>query len=426
MPNAPLHNPSQELERRVAILEKLARMNTVLNSSLKLKPLLNTLMEAAAEITSAEAASVLLWDQKTGDLRFAATTAGPQNIIGASVPLDGSIAGTILRERRFMMVENVEDHPQHFKGVDDKLASRTRNLLGVPLISKDRVIGVLEAINRQVSPWSQDDVTYLEILAAQAAVAIETAQLVAALQKANEELSHLDEMKNDFIAIASHELRTPLSVILGYASFLQETPDATVSQNATKVVESALQLRRIIEDLTNLRFLEQAQMDMQYDHVQLHDFLRETMREAVALGEASKHQFTLNVPDTLYVKIDRVRMGMALTNILNNAVRFTNKGGQIEVRAEVHSSREVWVMISDNGIGIPRDQLERIFEKFYQIEDHMTRTNGGLGIGLSIARALVEAHGCRIWAASSGVGQGSTFTITMPITNKRATKQEED
>ncbi len=423
MPNAPRPNRTQELERRVTILDKLARMNTVLNSALKLKPLLNTLMEVAADITDAEAASVLLWDQKTGDLRFAATTAGPQNIIGASVPLEGSFAGTILRERRYLMVEDTQDDPRHFKGVDSRFDFQTRSLLGVPLISKDRVIGVLEAINRRSPPWTEDDVTYLEILAAQAAVAIETAQLVAALQRANEELSHLDEMKNDFIAIASHELRTPLSVILGYASFLQETPDATVSQNAAKVVESALQLRRIIEDLTNLRYLEQAQMDLQYDHVRLDDFLRETMRETVALGEASRHQFTLTVPEGLHVKIDRVRMGMALTNILNNAVRFTRNGGRIDVRVEVHSPREAWVIVADNGIGIPRDQLERIFEKFYQIEDHMTRTNGGLGIGLSIAKALVEAHGCRIWASSPGVGQGASFTITMPITNKRATKQ---
>ncbi|MDX2163054.1 MAG: GAF domain-containing sensor histidine kinase [bacterium] len=413
----------QELTRKVDILDRLARINTVLNSSLKLKPLLSTIMETAAEITNAEAASVLLWDHKTGDLRFAATTAGPQNLIGTSVPLEGSVAGTIFRERRPIRVEDIRNEPRHFKGVDEKVDFHTRSILGVPLISKDRVIGVLEAVNKRVPPWKSDDQPHLEILAAQAAVAIETAQLVGALQKANDELNRLDEMKNEFIAIASHELRTPLSVILGYASFLQETPDATVSANAGKVVESALQLRRIIEDLTNLRYLEHETVDLQTDIVLLDDFLRELMQEPAVLGEAKGHRFELfPPPPNTYVLIDRVRMGMALTNILNNAVRFTHQGGRIAISAEMHTPREMWVMISDNGVGIPADQLERIFEKFYQVEDHMTRTVGGLGIGLSIAKALVEAHGCRIWASSPGVGAGSTFTITMPITDKRATK----
>jgi signal transduction histidine kinase len=413
----------QALQRKVRILDTLARINTVLNSSLKLKALLAALMDTAAEIVDSEAASVLLWDQKTGDLRFAATTAGPQNLIGTPVPLDGSIAGAIMRERRAVIVEHVEDDPRHYKGVDHTIAFQTRSLMGVPLISKDRVIGVLEAINKRTPPWNADDINYLEILAAQAAVAIETAQLVAALQKANDELNHLDEMKNEFIAIASHELRTPLSVILGYATFLEETPDLTVKQNAAKVVESALQLRRIIEDLTNLRYLESRAMDLQYDIVNLQEFLHDVLREPLSMAEAKGHHVQLITPSLpCYVMIDRARMSMALTNLLNNAVRFTPPHGEIVVSAEQHNSRDVWVSVADNGIGIPRDQLERIFEKFYQVEDHMTRTNGGLGIGLSIARALVEAHGGRLWATSPGVGQGATFTLTMRVTDKRASK----
>ncbi|MFN8530440.1 MAG: GAF domain-containing protein [Anaerolineae bacterium] len=141
--------PQSELQRRVAILDKLARINTALNSSLKLKPLLVTIMETAADITGAEAASVLLWDQKSGDLRFAATTAGPQNLIGSSVPLEGSIAGSIFREGKPLKVENTQLEPRHYKGVDEKNDFHTRSILGVPLISKDRVIGVLEAINKR-------------------------------------------------------------------------------------------------------------------------------------------------------------------------------------------------------------------------------------------------------------------------------------
>ena len=407
-----------ELERKVDILAQLAQISTVLNSTLKLKPLLSTLMDTAAEIVDAEGASVLLWDSKNNELRFAATTTGDagQALIGKLVPLEGSIAGTVMHENRIVAVNNVEVDPRHYSKVDEETEFRTRSILGVPMRSKNRVIGVLEAVNKRNLPWTQDDGSYLSILAAQAAVAIEGAQLVAALQKANDELSQLDTLKSDFIAIASHELRTPLGVILGYASFLQDTGDSEVKNHANKVVASALQLRRIIEDLTNLRYLEQHQSELNRDAVLLDDFVHDAVQEVAQLAEAKGHRLNyVPPPEPVKVMIDRSRMGMALFNVLNNAVRFTPDYGQISVETDVRSKREVWVSVKDNGVGIPKEQLERIFERFVQVEDHMTRTNGGLGIGLSIAQALVEAHGGRIWATSSGINQGSTFTIALPI-----------
>jgi signal transduction histidine kinase len=407
-----------ELERKVDILAQLAQISTALNSTLKLKPLLSTLMDTAAEIVNAEAASVLLWDAKNNELRFAATTTGDagQALIGKLVPLEGSIAGTVMHENRIVAVNNVEVDPRHYSKVDEELEFRTRSILGVPMRSKNRVIGVLEAVNKRNLPWTEDEGSYLSILAAQAAVAIEGAQLVAALQKANDELSQLDTLKSDFIAIASHELRTPLGVILGYASFLQETGDSEVKNHANKVVASALQLRRIIEDLTNLRYLEQHQSELHPDPVLLDVFIHDAIQEVAQLAEAKGHRLNYVPPgEPVRVAIDRSRMGMALFNVLNNAVRFTPDYGQISVETEIRSKREVWVSVKDNGVGIPKDQLERIFERFVQVEDHMTRTNGGLGIGLSIAQALVEAHGGRIWATSSGINQGSTFTIALPI-----------
>jgi signal transduction histidine kinase len=134
------------------------------------------------------------------------------------------------------------------------------------------------------------------------------------------------------------------------------------------------------------------------------------------LVEARRHHLQYAPPPPgLHVSIDRVRLGMALTNVLNNALRFTPENGRIVVKTAVHSQNEVWVTVTDTGIGLTRDQAERIFERFYQVEDHMTRHQGGMGIGLSIARAMVEANGGRIWAASGGLNQGSTFTITVPL-----------
>lgn len=406
------------LEQKVAVLTRLSEISTVLNSTLKVKPLLTSIMEAAGEILDAEAASVLLWDHKTNELRFAATTtgAGGQALIGKPVPLAGSIAGTILRENRAVAVDDVQQDTRHYPGIDQATDFHTRSILGVPMRSRDRIIGVLEAVNKRALPWTQDDLNHLAIIAAQAAVAIESAQLVTALQKANDELSQLDKLKSDFIAIASHELRTPLGVILGYTSFLQETNDSEVRELASKVVASALQLRRIIEDLTNLRYIEQNEATLHRETVPVADFLNEVIHDLVSLVEAKRHQLEYTAPDPqLMIRADRIRLGMALTNVLSNAIRFTPENGRISVRCEVRGDREVWIAISDTGIGLARENLERVFERFYQVEDHMTRHEGGLGIGLSIARAMVEAHGGRIWAVSPGLNQGATFTISLPL-----------
>lgn len=408
-----------ELERKVRILTRLSEISAGLNSTFKLKPLLTSIMEATVEVTECEAASVLLWDHGTNELRFAATTAGSpgSDLLGKPVPMAGSIAGTVLLENRIVAVDNVDGDPRHYNKVDEEIEFRTRSVLGVPMTSKDRVIGVLEAVNKRDGKWSNDDRNYVSILAAQAAVAIEGAQLVAQLQKANEELSQLDKLKTDFIAIASHELRTPLGVILGYASFLQETRDNEVSEHASKVVNSALHLRRIIEDLTNLRYLQTNEADLHREPMPMIDLLRDVEMDLLSLAGAKIHnlRFTPPPPGTT-VLVDRIRMAMALANVVNNAIRFTPDGGQINVQCEVRNPY-LHVSVSDNGVGFTRDQAEKIFEKFYQIEDHMTRKHGGLGIGLSITKSIVEAHGGRIWAYSPGLNQGATFTLAIPLSS---------
>jgi signal transduction histidine kinase len=230
-------------------------------------------------------------------------------------------------------------------------------------------------------------------------------------------------LKNDFIAIASHELRTPLAVILGYASFLQDESEGTASEHAAKVLASGLQLRRIIEDLTNLRYLQQHASELSREAINLNELVEEAVQDILGTAEAKNHQIKMELStDVAVVDVDRIRATMAITNLLNNAIRFTPNHGQITVKAQAHTAQEAWISVADNGIGIGSDQMERIFDKFYQVEDHMTRVHGGLGIGLSIAKALVEAHGGRIWAESAGLDQGATFTIVLPLAQTTITE----
>jgi signal transduction histidine kinase len=359
----------------------------------------------------------LLWDEQTRELRFTVTTSTQANLhlAGKAVPLENSIAGTILMKKEIVQVDDVNADSRHYNKLDEEKHFETRSLMGVPMTSKSHTIGVLEVVNKRSLPWKEDDRHYLSVLAAQAAIAIERAQLVADLKKANQELNEVDKLKNDFIAIASHELRTPLSIILGYASFLQEESEGKMNEHAAKVLASGLQLRRIIEDLMNLRYLQQSASELVRESITVEEIIDDAVQDVLSMAETKNHHITIDTPPKTPLYVDRIRAVMALTNILNNAVRFTPEGSTISVKAELHNQDEMWISVTDTGIGIEANQLEKIFDKFYQVQDHMTRTHGGMGIGLSIARALVEAHGGRVWATSPGLGKGSTITMTLPL-----------
>ncbi len=405
----------RQLERKNSILIKLAEISASLNSQYDLQPLLQYIMQVAVEITDCEAASVLLWDSLRQELFFAASTTVDNNneLVGMVVPME-SIAGTILRQNEIIIVNDTRRDQRHYDQVDKEIAFQTRSLLGVPMRYKDRVIGVLEALNKRTLPWTQDDCDYLMTLAAQAAVAIQGAQLVMELKRANDELSEVDKLKNDFIAIASHELRTPLGVIMGYASFLQDSDNHDIQEHATKVLESALRLRKIIEDMVNLRYLKQKQSDLHREETDVRTILDLVRVEVDAVFDVSHHDFQIKYPaEGLRVYVDQTRLSMALMSYVHNAFTFTPQGGKITIDVQATPS-EVRFRVADTGIGLESDKLERIFEEFYQVEDHMIRHHGGLGIGLSIARAIATAHRGRAWAESEGLGKGATFYLALP------------
>ena len=406
-----------DLRQQNDLLNRLLEVSLILNSNLTLESLLTYIMEATCEITHSEAASILLYDRNSDELRFVASNSpgtDQQTMAEIPVPMEGSIAGQIVRDNRPIIITDAND-PRIYRGVDDNTGFTTRTLLGVPMRIKEEVVGVLESVNRRDGSWTVDDRDHLSILAAQAAVAIENARQATALKKAYNDLSQLDKLKNDFIAIASHELRTPLGVILGYASFLKEEAQGEASDHAAAVLNSALHLRNLIEDLTNLRYLQLGKADLVREDVTVSALLQAALHDVQSLIAAKGHHLTVNVADDLAeVHVDRLKIGMALTNILNNAIKFTQNNGEITIATE-QRPHEVVITVTDNGMGIPQEQLEKIFEEFYQVADHMTRRHNGMGIGLSIARGMVEAHNGRLWAESEGLGKGSTFCVALPL-----------
>lgn len=402
-------------EKRLRQLERILEVSLELVSTVELSPLLDRIVSIAAELTDSEGASILLLDERSGDLRFC-TAADPQmraRLKEIPVPVHGSIAGKVLTDRQPLIVTNATTDPRHFRQVGLQTGFQTRSLLAVPLQARDRCIGVLEAVNkRDPGGFTQEDTEILTALAAQATVAIENARLVEALRAAYRKLGELDRLKSDFIAIASHELRTPLSLVLGYASLLQQ--QGTGGRELEGVLRAATRLKNIIETMLNLRYLETGEMVLYREVFDLREEVALACETYRSLAEAGALTVECILPERpLIVRADREKIRLVLDNLLSNAVKFTPQGGRVEVRA-VYRPEMAEIVVADTGIGIPPEAFSRIFERFYQAEDPMTRRYGGLGLGLSIVKELVERHGGRVWAESTP-GEGSRFYVRIPL-----------
>jgi signal transduction histidine kinase len=405
-----------ELREMVVRLARLVEISVTLNSTLEPDRLLQFIIQSAADLVESERASILLADEHTHQLSYAAATgSSPEELARIPVSLEGSIAGTIFREDRPLILNEVPRNRGHYPDAGREGRFQVRSLIGVPMRIRDQVTGVLEAVNKRHGAFGEADLQILSIIASQAAVAMNNAKLVDALQSAYTELDKLDKLKSDFIAIASHELRTPLGLILGYATILRDEAGESASEHADVVLSSALRMRALIEDMTNMNLLQVGAAEMTMERRRLQPVAQAAVDEARELLEAKEQVGMLRMPQApLEAMIDEAKLGMALTNLLNNAIRFTPANGHIWVELERHGN-EAWLRVRDEGMGIPVDELDRIFDQFYQVEDHMTRRHEGIGLGLAIVRAIAHAHGGRVWAESEGRGTGSAFTLAVPL-----------
>ncbi len=404
------------LEQRIAYLERIVKVSQILNSTLSLDPLLRIIIQSATELTHTEACSIMLLDKQTGELRFAhmigETAADLRNL---TVSLDNSIAGWIVNKGKPLLIRDVKSDPRWNAGIDEAIDFDTRSILGIPLRVKDETIGVLELLNKLGDEgFSQDDIQIASTLAAQAAIAIENARLLSELRHAYDDLAELDELKSNFVSIASHELRTPLAVILGYASFLREEVSGAAGEQVDIVLQSALRLRALIDDMVNLRHVDTGEVQLERDVFSMTELVKEVADEFGQVAVAKQQTLRLDLPDDpLRIDADRQKIYLVLANLLSNAIKFTSSQGRVQVSAWKKGD-EIWMTVMDTGIGIPERDYNHIFDRFYQVEPSLTRHYEGMGLGLSIAKSMVELHKGRIWVESV-VGKGSRFTVALPV-----------
>lgn len=410
------------------------RCSNKLNSSLDFRETLSQTLNLAATEVDAEVSSVILLEPGGHDLTFyVATGDNRESLQGIRMEQGEGIAGWVIAQRTPANVRDVHADSRFNSAVDEQSGFSTRSILCVPLVVRHRVLGALEACNkRSGEAFSEWDLLFFTALALQVAVALENSQLYTRLSEAHSKLKELDDMKTSFIAVAGHELRTPLVSLKGYTDLIvMQTTDEEQLSFLAHMNKQIDRLTQLSIDLVNLSNIDEKRLALRSQTFELKELIDEICRESEAYLRLRNQVMSSRVSEeTGEILADRNRIHTVITNLVLNAIRFTPDGGTIMIDAQRASADHVTVSITDTGIGIPESELEKIFDKCYEVGDHRHHSSGtvefqsgGLGLGLPIARGLVEAHGGSLWVESR-VGKGSNFSFTLPVETSDSTNEE--
>ncbi len=384
--------------------KRLIEIARDLASTLDLNMLLERIVHAAAEVSGSEAASILLYDDTTRQLFFqVATNIDDATMHGLAVPLEGSIAGWIVVNRKPVRTGNAQEDARFFGIVDQATGRATQSLLGVPLITKNKVVGVLEALNKRRGKFTESDENMLSVLGAQAAVAIENARLF---------------QQSDLIAEFIHELRSPLASLntAAYLLLQPEVPQVQREQIVSNMRNETQRLNTMTSAFLDVARLESGRVSYRKTRFSVAELLNECKAVLDPRAAEEKVQIVLEAPEGLPpLEADRDKIKQVAINLLSNAVKYNRPGGSVIVRVEATESR-MCMTFQDTGMGIPEDALPHLFEKFYRVRENEAKA-GGTGLGLAICKQIVRGHGGTI-EVKSKVNVGTAFIVCLPRVSK--------
>ncbi len=389
------------LELKLEAYRRILDISKQLNSTLEYGALLQQIVASVVEILNVEAASIMLQDPSTGELRFEiASNLKTHETERIAVPLDRSIAGWIFTHGEPRVIEDVTKDPKHYRQVDSDTHFITRNILGVPLRTHTKVIGVVQALNKKdAEKFSGEDISLLTVLASQAGVAIENARLF---------------QQSDFIAEIVHELRTPLAALRA-STVLLKRPDLSKDKRDEVhllLEEETERLIALTTDFLDLARLEsgRAEMDRRtFDLVQLIQDCATLVQPQAAGKDISIETDILDFDITG----DKSKLKQVILNLLTNAIKYNRPGGQVYITAFINDMNYIQIDVRDTGYGIRPENLPNMFRKFYRVAD-TAGTVQGTGLGLAICKHIIEAHGGNIWV-NSIADEGSVFSFSLPI-----------
>lgn len=419
--NAELHTQTRQRLSEVSTLYTLANQMT---SSLDLDEVLDAIVTILKRTIECRGCCIFLLNEEESILEIkAASGLKPHWVEAARLRLGEGIGGKAAAEARSIYVPDIRESSDFV--VFDPVV---RSVLVVPMISKGKIIGTLNIDDEMPNAFQPDEGRLLAIAAAQAAVAIENARLYQGLkerakklEQAYEELQRLDRLKSEFVQNVSHELRTPLTFIKGYVELMMDESLGELNERQRDCLQIVLgrtnTITRLVSDIVSLQQAERGVLRL--GPLPLDEVARLAMDGAEVTAAKVGVVIKSDIPPGLPLVLgDRDRINQVFDNLLGNAIKFSPEGGTITVRIRDEGGF-LRTEVVDTGIGIPVDRLDRIFDRFYQVNGSMARRFGGTGLGLAIVKGIIESHGGQV-GVESELGRGSTFFFTLP----RLTKEE--
>jgi PAS domain S-box-containing protein len=411
-----MRNLAQE---QATIMRQLSEFGVRISSTLERDTIAQKVIDIATELTSAQCGAFFysVIDPQRGESYMLQSLSGASKEEFAKFPppRDGEMLGSALRAEKTIRLSDVTEDAVFGKNspfhavLADPLP--IRSYMAVPVkAASGEVLGGLFFGHAQAGVFTPQHEQLANGIAAWATIALENAQLYLSVREA-------DRIKDEFLAVLSHELRTPLAAILGYARLLRGglIKDEKIDHAHEVVERNAVALNQIVDDVLDISRIVSGKVRLDVQPVELPVVVHNAVAtvQPAADSKAVRLQ-TIIDPRVGPVSGDPGRLQQVVWNLLSNAVKFTPKNGRVQVCLERVNSH-IEIVVSDSGIGIRPDFLPFVFERFRQADSSLTRKTGGLGLGLSIVKNIVEMHGGTVQAESQGEGQGATFRVRLPL-----------
>jgi PAS domain S-box-containing protein len=405
------------------MVQRLQAITDVAIAPLSLEDLLRELLNRISEILRADTAAILMMDYQRNCLVVKAAKGLEETNVEVCIPIGEGFAGRIALEHQPLIIQQ-DAYTQVYNPVLSQM--QVQSLLGAPLLLDNILIGVIRVGTLLPRQFNQDDVQLLQLVAERAALAIDRARLNEAERQALAQAQEANRLKDEFLAIVSHELRTPLQSILGWSQMLRKRdlkPD-TVNKALETLERNAKQQARIIDDILDVSRIIRKKISIRLIPLNITPIIESIIISMSPAATAKNIQITSIISNSIdQILGDPDRLPQIISNLLSNAIKFTHQGGSVEIKLEQVES-DVVLTVIDTGQGIESEFLPYVFDGFRQADSSLTRTHGGLGLGLTIVSYLVDLHGGTVHANSEGEGKGAKFIVKLPIYQSELSNEE--
>ncbi|GLI92363.1 CheR family methyltransferase [Methylocystis echinoides] len=406
------------LASELRAMTRLQELSTRVMEANRLEEPLGTILAAIIELIGGDFGSIQLFDEATQTLRLVAHRGFGQRFLDHFAVVDassGSACGIALAKCERVAFEDVEAEPAFAPSFEEARAAGYRAVVSAPLCaSSGKLVGMLAVHFKEKHAFTPHELRLVDICARQAADAI-------SVQLLQHELREADRRKDEFLAILAHELRNPLTPIHTTLQVMKRAnlPEEEVARLHGLIERQTSHLIRLVDDLLDVARITRGKIELRRQPVDVRSAVTQALETTRPLTEGRRQLVTVALPDeALTVDADPMRLSQVFSNLINNASKFSREGGHIDVSAK-RDGEDVIICVRDDGIGFSQGSLAHAFELFNQGDQKSGRGQSGIGVGLALARGIVELHGGTINASSEGAGKGSTFEVRLRMSTGR-------